>query len=103
MIIISKYGYHAKIRSLFLHEDIKLQITKYLHTYKFKLSIANFIKFIENKVILTFRIEKKISISYLITYEWLYMFSWKYKNYSKNIYFDDHKHENIIINKQIMN
>ena len=61
MIIISEHDCHAKVRSLLLNEDLKLCVTEYLYAYKFKLNIADFIKFIEDKVILTFRIEEKIS------------------------------------------
>ena len=64
MIITSKCGCHAKVRSLLLNEDLKLQVTEYLRTYKFKLNIADFVKFIEDEIIPTFGIEEKTSISY---------------------------------------
>ena len=72
---MSKRGRHAKIRSLLLHEDVKLQVTEYLRAYKFKLNVANFVKFIEDEVISALGIEEKISISCLIVHEWLHMLS----------------------------
>ncbi|CAG8617667.1 19840_t:CDS:2 [Cetraspora pellucida] len=37
--------------TLLLHEDFKLRVTEYLHTYKFTLRIAEFVKFIEDEII----------------------------------------------------
>ena len=69
MIITSKCEHHAKVRFLLLHKKLKLQVTEYLHTYKFKLNITDFVKFIEDEVIPALEIEEKISISYLTACE----------------------------------
>ena len=100
IIVTSKHGHHAKIRSLLLHEDVKLQVTEYLHAYKFKLNVADFVKFIENEIIPALRIEEKISISCLTVREQLYMLSWEYKDHSKNIYFDSHEREDVVADRQ---
>ncbi|CAG8712722.1 5679_t:CDS:2 [Cetraspora pellucida] len=71
-IITSKRGHYAKIRSLLLHEDFKLQVTEYLHTHKFTLRIAEFVKFIENEAIPALEIEEKITISHTTAREWLH-------------------------------
>ncbi|RHZ63478.1 hypothetical protein Glove_329g39 [Diversispora epigaea] len=59
VIITSKRDHYAKIRSLFLHKDLKLRVIEYLHAYKFKLKIGDFVKFIESEVISILGIEKK--------------------------------------------
>jgi len=77
-----------------------LQVIEYLHAYKFKLNVADFIKFIEDEVIPTLEIEEKISILCSTAREWLHMLDWKYKDHSKNIYFDGHEREDVVADKQ---
>ena len=101
MIITSKHNCYAKVRSLLLNEDLKLHVTEYLRAYKFKLNIANFIKFIKDEVIPIFGIEEKTSISYITTCEWLHILGWEYKDHSKNIYFDGHEREDIVVDRNI--
>jgi len=99
MVITSKRGCHAKVRSLLLNEDLKLRVTEYLRTYKFKLNIADFVKFIEDEVIPALGIEEKTSISFSTAREWLHMLGWEYKDHSKNIYFDGHEREDVIADR----
>ena len=70
---MSKCGCHAKVRSLLLNEDLKLRITEYLRAYKFKLNIADFVKFIEDEIIPVLGIEEKMSISYTTVRKWLHI------------------------------
>ncbi len=67
--------------------------------YKFKLNVTDFIKFIKNEIIPTLRIKEKTNISYSIACEWLYILGWQYKDYLKNIYFDSHKCEDVITDR----
>jgi hypothetical protein len=101
MIITSKRGCHAKVRSLLLNEDLKLHVTEYLRAYKFKLNIADFVKFIEDEVIPALGIEEKTSISYTTAREWLHILGWEYKDHSKNIYFDGHEREDVVVDRNI--
>ncbi len=71
MIITSKRGHYAKVRSLLLYENVKLQVTEYLCAYKFKLNITDFVKFIKDEIIPTLEIEEKTSISYSTACKWL--------------------------------
>jgi len=76
-----------------------LQVTEYLRAYKFKLNVADFVKFIEDEVISTLGIEEKISISCSTAREWLHMLGWEYKDHSKNIYFDGHEREDVVADR----
>ena len=64
MIVTSKYGRYAKVRSLLLHEDFKLRVIEYLRVHKFELNVADFVKFLEDEVIPALGIEEKTNISY---------------------------------------
>ena len=75
MIISSKRGCHTKVRSFLLNEDLKLQVNEYLRIHKFKLNVADFAKFIEDKVIPFLRIEEKTHISYSMAQKWLHILS----------------------------
>ena len=99
IIVTSKRGRHAKVRSLLLHEDLKLQVTEYLRAHKFKLNVADFVKFIEDEIIPTLGIEEKTSILYSTAQKWLHILSWKYKNHSKNIYFDGHERKDVVADR----
>ena len=99
MIISSKRGCHAKIRSLLLNEDLKLQVNEYLRIHKFKLNVADFVKFVEDEVIPALGIEEKTSISYSTARKWLHILGWEYKDHSKNIYFDGHEYEDVVANR----
>lgn len=96
-IITSKRGRHAKIRSLLLHEDFKLRVTEYLRMHKFELNVADFVKFIEDEVIPALGIEEKTNISYSTARGWLHILGWEYKDHSKNIYFDGHEREDVVL------
>ncbi|CAI2181760.1 7517_t:CDS:1, partial [Funneliformis geosporum] len=78
---------------------VKLQITEYLRAYKFKLNVADFVKFIEDEIIPALRIEKKTSISHSTAREWLHILGRQYKDHSKNIYFDGHEREDVVANR----
>jgi len=99
MIISSKCGCHAKIRSLLLNEDLKLQVNEYLRIHKFKLNVADFVKFVEDEVIPALGIEEKTSISYSTARKWLHILGWEYKDHSKNIYFDGHEREDVVADR----
>ena len=99
IIVTSKRGRHAKVRSFLLHEDLKLQVTEYLRAHKFKLNVANFVKFVEDEVIPTLGIEEKTSISCSTAHEWLHILGWEYKDHSKNIYFDGHEREDVVADR----
>src|SRR6266487_4084365 len=66
------YGYYAKIRLLLLHEDLKLNIIKYLQANKFKITIHQFIRFVEDETIPAFEIEGKKNISRETAWKWLH-------------------------------
>ncbi|CAG8741395.1 9333_t:CDS:2 [Cetraspora pellucida] len=76
-------------------DNFKLRVTEYLHTHKFTLRIAEFVKFIEDEVIPALVIEEKTTILHTTACEWLYRLGWQYKDHSKNIYFNGYEHEDI--------
>ena len=69
---MSRRGHHAKIRSLLLHEDLKLNIIEYLWANKFKITIHQFIRFVEDEAIPAFGIEGKKNISRETAQKWLH-------------------------------
>ncbi len=95
-IITSHCGRHSKIKSLLLNEDFKLHITQYLRGNKFTVTIQQFIKFIKDETIPSLGIEMRKTINEAMAQRWLHHLSWNYKNYSKNIYFDSYKCEDVV-------
>src|SRR5205085_3091025 len=93
---ISRRGNHAKIWSLLLHEDLKLNITEYLRANKFKITVHQFTKFVEEEAIAAFGIEGKKIICRKTARTWLHYLSWDYKDHSKSIFFDEHERDDIV-------
>ena len=89
-------GRHSKIKSLLLHEDLKLHILQYLRVNKFTLTLHQFIKFVEEEAIPTFGIETKKTICEVTARAWLHHLGWDYKDHSKNIYFDGHERDDVV-------